>query len=285
VDLVQQAGLCGENRLVTLMMMMIGPGGIWQSADRRITRGGVPQPDAAKQLLVLCPPAPGDGPRMLLTFTGIAEVPGGIPVLWWMRETIRGESRPVMPLLEHLRDRLTRDVGRTARGRHGLAVVGGILEADGRCGLVQIANVEPPWSRPRREFRLLLSEVTTPQFMAIGSGQPYISREDAKLAVAQAKKRPRRVEDHMGLLAEVNRRTAAHTMTVSPWCDVTYIGDRSEGSVGRLYRKPGEPPVPLEVSVMLDGIDLTETARLVSQGTWTKDQEEQATRRGVEGRP
>ena len=215
VDPVRQHDQRGENRPVTLMMMMIGPGGIWQSADR-ITSGGVPQPDAAKQLLVLCPPAPGNGPRMLLTFTGIAEVPGGIPVLQWMRETIRGESRPVMPLLEHLRDRLTRDIGRTARGRHGLAVVGGILEANGRCGLVQIANAEPPWSRPRREFKLLLSEVTAPQFVAIGSGQPCISPEDAKLAVAQARKRPRRVEDHMGLLAEVNRRTAAHTRKGQP---------------------------------------------------------------------
>ena len=83
----------------------------------------------------------------------------------------------------------------------------------------------------------------------------------------------------MGLLAAVNRRTAAHTRKVSPWCDVTYIGDRSEGSVGRLYRKPGDPLVPLEVSMMLDGIDLTETVRrLMSQGMWTKDDDEQANR-------
>jgi hypothetical protein len=75
--------------------------------------------------------------------------------------------------------------------------------------------------------------------MATGSGQPLISRKDAKLAVAQAKIRPSRVEDHMGLLAAVNRRTAAaHTRKVSPWCDVTYIGDRTEGAVSRLYRKP-----------------------------------------------
>jgi hypothetical protein len=102
--------------------------------------------------------------------------------------------------------------------------------------------------------------------MATGSGQPLISRKDAKLAVAQAKIRPSRVEDHMGLLAAVNRRTAAHTRKVSPWCDVTYIGDRTEGAVSRLYRKPDDPPVPVEVSVMLDGIDLTETAQLLLQG-------------------
>jgi hypothetical protein len=270
---------------VTLVMMMIGPGGIWQSADRRVTKAGVPEPDASKQLLVLCPPTPGAGPRMLLAFTGIAEVPGGTPILQWIRETIRGESRPIMPLLEHLRDRLTRDVGRSARGRHGLAVVGGILEANGRCGIVQIANVKPPWSDPAREFKLLLSEVPEPQFMAIGSGQPYISREDAKLVVAQTKIRPARLEDHMGLLAAVNRRTAARTKKVSPWSDVTYIGDRSEGAVARLFSKPGDPPIPIAVNVMLDGIDVSEVGQLMSKGSWTKDEEDRATRREVEGRP
>jgi hypothetical protein len=45
--------------------------------------------------------------------------------------------------------------------------------------------------------------------MAIRSGQPYISREDAKLVVAQTKIRTARLEDHLGLLAAVNRRAAA----------------------------------------------------------------------------
>ena len=159
---------------MTLMMMMIGPGGIWQSADRRVTRGSVPQPDAAKQLVVLCHRRPVMGPGCCLRSRESRRYLAAFRSSSGCGRQFGGESRPVMPLLEHLRDRLTRDVGRTARGRYGLAVVGGILEANGRCGLLQIANVEPPWSRPRREFKLLLSEVTKPQFMAIGSGQPCI---------------------------------------------------------------------------------------------------------------
>jgi len=56
-----------------------------------------------------------------------------------------------------------------------------------------------------------------------------------------------------------------------------------------LFRKPGDPPSPIELSVVMDGIDGTELALLVQKyppGTpIPKDEEEQATRRSVEGRP
>jgi hypothetical protein len=108
-------------------MMLMRPEGIWLSTDRRITKGGQPEPDAPKQLLICCPPAPGDGPRILLGFTGLAEMPDGTPTLQWIRETIRGESRPFVPLMQHLQARLTRDVGqRSQLWKHGLALVGGV---------------------------------------------------------------------------------------------------------------------------------------------------------------
>ena len=281
-----------ENVSVTLVMMIMRREGIWLLTDRRVTRAGRPEPDAPKQLVILCPPTPGQGPRILLSFTGIAEMPYGTPTLQWIRETIRGESRPLVPLLEHLRDRLTRDVGkRSALWKQGLALVGGILDGDGTRLLMQISNIrQRPWSDPSREFKLLIDKMPNPVFMAIGSGQPHISRQDGKLAVAQTKIRPRKWEDHAALLAAINRRTAKKTNGgVSPWCDVTFISVEREGAICQLFREPGDPPVPVELNLMLDGIDTTEIARLmmsVPPGTlWPKDEEEQATRRQVEGRP
>ncbi|MDX6389529.1 MAG: hypothetical protein QOJ73_592 [Streptosporangiaceae bacterium] len=274
---------------MTLAMMLVRPEGIWQSADHRVTKAGVRQPDASKQLAIHCRPTPGGGPKILLAFTGRAEMPDGTPTLQWIRETIRGESRFIMPLLEHLRDRLTRDVGKSSGWQAPLVMIGGILEANGRRGLLQIANVDPSW-HPRREFKLLVTEITEPKFMAIGSGQPHITREDAKLAVAQSKIRPARWEDHLGLLAKVNRRTAERARnTVSPWCEVTYLKTGDEAAIGRYFREPGDPPVPIEVNVMLDGIDLSEMVRpMLKNGRfagWPKEEEERATRRTVEGRP
>jgi hypothetical protein len=92
------------------------------------------------------------------------------------------------------------------------------------------------------------------------------------------------------LLAAINRRTAGRSKgRVSPWSDVTYLLADQESAVGRLYRKPGDPPVPIELNAVVDGIDGTEIALLMRRfppGTpIPKDEEEQATRRSVEGRP
>lgn len=273
-------------------MMIMRPEGIWLSTDRRIMMGRQAQPDAPKQLVIYCPPAPGDGPRILLGFTGLARMPDGTPTLQWIRETIRGESRPFAELMQHVQARLTRDLGTRPRfWKEGLALAGGVLDPDGRRRILQISNVQKrPWQNPQPQFELMWNVVTDPAFLAIGSGQPYIPVDDAKLAVAQSKQRPAKWEDHAGLLAAVNRRTAARSRNrVSPWCDVTYILTGQEAAVTRSYRKPGDPPIPMELNVMLDGIDGSELALLMRRfppGTpIPKDQEEQATRRTVKGRP
>jgi hypothetical protein len=281
-----------QNLSVTRVMMIMRPKGIWLSTDRRITKGGQPEPDAPKQLLICCPPAPGDGPRILLGFTGLAEMPDGTPTLQWIRETIRGESRPFVPLMQHLQAQLTRDVGqRSQLWKHGLVLVGGVLDSDGRRRILQIANLERrPWQNPQPTFELMWDVVPGPMFCAIGSGQPHISRADARLAVAQSKIRPANWGDHSGLLAAINRRTAARSKNrVSPWCEVTYLLANQEGAVGRLFREPGDPPSPIELSVVMDGLDGTELTLLMRKyppGTpIPKDEEEQAARRSVEGRP
>jgi hypothetical protein len=70
---------------------------------------------------------------------------------------------------------------------------------------------------------------------------------------------------------------------------VTYLLAKKEGAVGRLFREPGDPPSPIELSVVIAGIDGTELALLMRKyppgAPIPKDEEEQATRRSVEGRP
>ena len=140
---------------MTLVMTLIRPEGIWQSADYRLTSsqtGTVLDDAAPKQLSILCPPLP-DGPKVLLAFTGLAEAPGREPMLQWIRETIRGEQRYIMPMLDHLRDRLTRDIGRSHLSHYVLVVTGGILEPSGRRFYFEINNVDPSTRKPRRTFQ------------------------------------------------------------------------------------------------------------------------------------
>ena len=81
---------------MTLIMTLIRPEGIWQSADNRVTKRGRTVDDAApKQLHIICPPHEG-GPHVLLGYTGLAEMPDGTPTLQWIRETLRGETRSIM---------------------------------------------------------------------------------------------------------------------------------------------------------------------------------------------
>jgi hypothetical protein len=99
---------------MTMIITMIRPEGIWQSADNRVTLGHrIINNMTPKQLHIVCPPFPG-GPQILMAFTGLAELPDGTPMLQWIRETIRGQNRAIGPLVEHLCSRLTRDIGRGA---------------------------------------------------------------------------------------------------------------------------------------------------------------------------
>lgn len=77
---------------MTLIITMIRPEGIWQSADNRVTRGDQSIDDERpQQLHIICPPLPG-GPQLLLAFTGLAELPDGSPTIQWARETLRRDN-------------------------------------------------------------------------------------------------------------------------------------------------------------------------------------------------
>jgi hypothetical protein len=270
---------------------MIRPEGIWQSADNRVTRDGqLIDDERPKQLHIICPPLPG-GPQLLLAFTGLAELFDRSPTIQWARETLRGEQRFIMPMLEHLRNRLSRDVGRSHLWNNLLIFSGGIFEGDKRF-YVEIRNVELKTWNPKREFDLVVHEVTEPMVFIGGSGERVVTTEDRALLQAQSRIRPAKWENHLGLLAAVNRRVADKDpkKSVSPWCSASYISHNEEGSHQKNFSNPGEPKGPLHIESLLSGIDLHELSKSVihsiKDGT-PIDQaaSNEATQNALKGRP
>lgn len=280
---------------MTLIITMIRPKGIWQSVDRRVTKAGKVVDDAApKQLHIKCPPLDGTGPQVMLGFTGLAEMPDGTPTLQWARETLRGETRTVMATFDHLRDRLTRDLGASRLWRNPLIFSGGIFEG-GKRFYVEVRNVDPKTWQITRRFEYAISEVTQPMIFIGGNGLAGVSKEDLDLLMAQAQIRPAKWEDHLGLLAAVNRRTAANLKkkTVSPWCAASFLAKGKDGMHTKHFGKPGEPDGPPGIPMLLGGIDAYEMTSLLGQhmkrfrkggGLESTPDLEEAGRRSVEGR-
>lgn len=124
---------------MTLLMIMFRAEGVWQAVDYRLTLSGKPiNDDTNKQLSIHCPSdVEGKPIQLLLGFTGAAQVRDRTPMVQWVRETLRGESRVIDATLDHLRDRLERD----ALQREPLMFSGAILEPSGRKLYVEIANI------------------------------------------------------------------------------------------------------------------------------------------------
>jgi hypothetical protein len=124
------------------------PEGIYLSVDYRVTgkqlTGGQEQAmvldhAAVKHLRVDYPAHHADpnqwsseiGPAVLFAYTGLAEYGprwSRTKIGDWLRETIRGESDSLQASLEHLKNRLNRDL---AKFREGLIVGALVIDANG----------------------------------------------------------------------------------------------------------------------------------------------------------
>jgi hypothetical protein len=217
-------------------------------------------------------------------------------MLQWIRETIRGESRSIMPMLDHLRDRLTRSIGRTHLGRFALVVTGGIFQADGRRFYFEMNNIDPNTRRPRRTFERGVFEVNEPSLYLAGSGMLTAELERAWF-LNELQVRPPDWEDHLALLAALNRRAADRDKnrdpkgigTVSPWCQGSYMAADRDGVQSRIFTEPGDPPQDAHIETIISGIDLTDSTRVFlerARGSSLRDADmEEAIRRGLKGRP
>lgn len=277
-------------------MTLIRPEGIWQSADYRTTLAGKIYNDATpKQLHVIYPPAPG-GPVVLMGYSGLAETADGMPMVQWIRETLRGESRFIMPSLEHLAERLTRDVSSSRYGGEMLLIAGGIFEGDRRF-YFRITNTEwddspPHRARVHRQFSYNVTEYVDTVFIAFGSGRFHVSLADQDLVRTQGALTPAHWEDHLGLLAAINRRVARDDKQVSPWCHASCVlRDRPE-AVAKLFAEPGQFDGPSGLQTLLYGVDTHEiAAAMLAAMESGMDQEDFAARmaaasqRAIDGRP
>jgi hypothetical protein len=95
---------------VTLIIGMSKPEGIYLSVDYRVTDGTRTDDTAIKCLTIHYPPLGAGGPKVLLGFTGRAQLPDGTPILTWIRETMRGEEEGPVRSMAHLQARLNRDI-------------------------------------------------------------------------------------------------------------------------------------------------------------------------------
>jgi hypothetical protein len=275
---------------VTLIITFVRSEGVWQCSDHRVNKRGVRvDDDTPKQLSIHCPPD-NAGQRILLAFTGLAEMPDGTPTLRWIRETIRGQPRFVTPTLEFIRDRLTRDLRGTLWAAEPLVLAGGVLETSGKRFYVQIANINARFE-PLPEFKLAIVEVEDSAFVAIGSRGYHVTASDQGLLKAQLNVCPNRWDDHLGLLAGVNRRTALAdpSESVSPWCHVSSMRVGKTGVQSKVFREPGDPPAEQTMNLVVNGLDYSELAtplliRMSGREPTTQEVEEAGVRVAT-GRP
>jgi hypothetical protein len=272
----------------------VTPDGIWSSADHRLTSypGGKLITDSSdKQLVAQCP----DG-SALVSYTGLGRV-DGLDVSAWVREVLRGESRTVDEMLIDLREQATARIGRqAARARVPHAFIFGAF-LRGRPWAGEIRNVRSledlAAGRVQSEFETAAFEVTGRSLIRAGSGHLAIQPHDLALLEKIGPRRPRRPEDFMRVLADVNRRAAESprpaSKTVSRACSVVFMPP-SGHDVKREWFGPEEERhlAPPGFSHMLFGIDagelmstMFEQMALRKQGNLTEDELDKRYREGL----
>jgi len=241
--------------------------GIYLSADYRVTEhpSGRLIDDASTKFLTVHYPPFDSGPKALVAYSGLAFAPDRTPMGTWLRETLRGDTDVFDESMAHLKRRLDRDIAPT---RWPLIVSALALEGNNRYfgGLTNLAFSD----KTRRDlkvldrFEYLMRAVGTEFAFANGSGAAKVAAEGHLERVRKLLSvRPRKVEDHMNLLAAINRKVAAKTRTVSPHCHVSYINaDESTSPTSHAFTRPGES-VPFDMPIVLFGIDLTDMAGAV----------------------
>lgn len=238
--------------------------GIYMSTDFRITRypTGELVDDATIKFLTIQYPPDTSGPKALIAYSGAAFFRDGTPTGTWIRETLRGESDVIDNSMKLLRERLDRDYGPL-----GLPLSIRVMVIEGELGERRLIGRLSNTPQEPGSFVYEMSEAPDPVAFADGSGGARVwSSADLQLLRKQLSVWPNRPEDHMGLLAAVNRRVASKEPTVSPYCHVSHLptGDQTGGG-SRYYTEPGEADLPFEMPSLLFGIDLTDMMREFQQ--------------------
>lgn len=227
----------------------------------------------SKHLAMFC----SDG-SVLLAFTGLASLyPGQLPMVDWVRETLRGENRTVEANLLLLTDRASRDISGTRWGRvplafHAVAFRGtdalrrNVPAVQGAPYFYEITNgyVYDPVAgalSTRDRFTITAEQVCRPTWFASGSGAT-IARSH-RLLQRSLDCHPNRIDDYHGLLTKVNRDVSALEPSVSPWSETTFMPPEGAPMIANLHRRDDESYRPPRASpTLLYGFDVTDIQTL-----------------------
>ncbi len=197
---------------MTLILGMSTPNAICMSVDYMVTNAktrAVIDPAAVKSLRLQIG-FDEDALKVLIGYTGLAQLWGQMPTGRWLREVLRGPNQPFDELMQHLLTQLNRKI---APFRQPLIV--NVLAIGGRNGenryLGGFSNVGPGWIL-NPEFGYVMQEIGTEEYFGNGSGSVSVQAgghiETLRAHVAGPN---HTAEDHMLLLATINRRVAAST--------------------------------------------------------------------------
>ena len=240
---------------MTLILGMSKPEGIYLSVDYRVTNQKTHEliDDESVKFLTAHYPPPQIGLTALFAYTGIAQLRDGTPVGDWLRETLRGHAETFPESMQHLRERLNRDLARYLAHFKEPLYINTLVTAQNRRFFGGLSNVTT--SGVADQFGYTMCELTNAFMFTNGSAAVRVQAEGhLDILERHLDVRPRRVHDHMKLLATVNRcvddaddRASKRKFgddafgAVSPYCHVGFInGDDQNKPAYETFTKHGE---------------------------------------------
>jgi hypothetical protein len=281
---------------MTLILAMSTPNAICMSADYRVTNsndGNVLDPFAIKSLIVKTS-MDSTGPQAIITFTGLAELWGRMPMGRWLRETLRGQSQSFDDLMQHLLGQLNRKIAGFNR-----PLIVNVLVISGPNGERRhwggFSNTTD-FRTAVPKFGYFLNEIGDRCYFGNGSGAQAVQADGyAKMMKDHVTKSDQTATDHMNLLAKINRDVAEADPDgpVSPYSYVTCISsDNDWVPTSQAFHKPGETPPPFHLPMITCGIDASNLAeqavrkgRAARSGAEPPPLDEDELRRHVDRRP
>jgi hypothetical protein len=250
---------------MTLNLTIVGPHGIWQCSDHRLTDSATGkrfQNHSVKHVIFRSK----DG-GALLAYSGAGRVKH-IDLSDWIRETLRGESRTLDQSFIALRENADKDLAALLKGLGIVHMfsIGAFIA--GRAWCVQIRNFVPSSGAVLDHF-----ETAAAEFSAEGQGFLFgdpaaVTPSDQRWLLKVAKRKPRKPSEFRKLLATINRRAAqtpAGRISVSPECVTTYMPPSIDPLEMQFHDASGNASkAALITPFLLLGVDLTELTKAVA---------------------
>jgi hypothetical protein len=252
---------------MTLNLMLINQGGVWQSSDFRLTdprTSAVKDDFSVKHVAFRC----RDG-AALLAYCGAGSVSlpraaAAVHLSDWIRQIVRGESLTLDETFTLIRERATADLGELLQKMRlpHMFSIGAFL--DGAPWAIQIRNFEISPDlicSVRREFQTVACKVEVGAVLWV---PPIISEADQRLMLKVMNKRPRKPKEFSDLLAGVNLRVSKRQASVSSHCMSSYLPPTLDG-VQTIIHANGSQTLPdITSPFLLFGIDMTEQMRVLA---------------------